>query len=95
MNAKNIPSALDTKFESMDLGLCTARYYMKRLLHDLLTQGESFSGKRPFGNSGWEHELAQPLIMAGVIEGTIEDGYAEPVDEEDYEYALIAMVEAL
>ena len=96
MDRDAIEAALDTKFESMDLGNITARGYLKRLLSDLLTQGESFSGKRPFGNSGWEHDLAKPLIMADAIKGSIdEDGYAEVKDEDEYEQALIALVEAL
>jgi hypothetical protein len=95
MNRDKISAALDTKFDSMDLGEVTARQYLKRLLNDLLMKGECFSGKRPFGNSGWEHDLAKPLILAGVIEGSIEDGYAEPAVDDEYTEALKALVEAL
>ena len=90
-----IAAALDTKFQSMDIGEVTARQYLKRLLSHLLMQGEGFSGKRPFGNSGWENELAQPLIMAGAISGTIEDGYAEPDSDDEYTEALKALVSEL
>lgn len=95
MDINSISDALDTRFDSMDIGTVTARQYLKRLLHDLLMKGESFSGKRPFGNSGWEHELANPLIQAGVISGEIVDGYAEITDEEEYQQALAALVAAL
>lgn len=95
MNIENINDALDTQFESRDLGTLTARKYLKALLGELLLKGEGFSGKRPFGNSGWETELAKPLIEAGVIEGMIDDGYAEPADYGDYDRALEALVEAL
>ena len=96
MDASKIAAALDTSFESMDIGTVTARAYLKRLLHDLLMKGESFSGKRPWGNSGWEHELAMPLSIAGVIDADIEDErYAYPKDEDDYKAALAALVEAL
>ena len=49
--------------------------YLVELLLSLWIQGEGFSGKRPFGNSGWEYELYYPLVKAGVIWGEInEDG---------------------
>lgn len=96
MNADKIAAALDTEFESMDIGRVTPRTYMKALLEELLLKGESFSGKRPWGNSGWEHELAMPLCIAGVIEAEIDDErYAYPKNEDDYEKALVALVEAL
>ena len=90
-----IKLALDTEFQSMDCGIITARDYLKELLLTLVREGESFSGKRPFGNSGWENELAEPLIIAGVIEGKIEDGYAEPANDLAYADALEALVDAL
>jgi hypothetical protein len=41
-------------------------------------EGESFSGKRPFGNSDWEYDLYVPLIQAGFIEGKLDaDGYID------------------
>lgn len=50
--------------------------YLIELLLSLWHQGEGFSGKRPFGNSGWEHELCIPLVKAGLVKGSIdEDGY--------------------
>jgi len=91
-----ISAALDTDFESMDLGVVTARQYLKKLLTAVLMDGESFSGKRPFGNSGWEYELAIPLIKAEAMAGTIdEDGYAQDVDEGEYTEALKRLVAAL
>ena len=93
--ADKIKLALDTEFQSTDCGIITARWFLKLLLMTLLEKGESFSGKHPFGNSGWEYELATPLIMAGVITGQIEDGYAKPDDEAAYQAALETLVEAL
>lgn len=59
----------------------TIRAFLHALLRGVLEQGEGFSGKRPFGDSGWEYELYEPLIRAGVIKGELdEDGYIKKVD---------------
>lgn len=64
--------ALNISFYYADLDeTLTIRDYFKALLDRLWEQGEGFSGKRPFGNSGWEYDLQRPLVMAGVIAGTI------------------------
>lgn len=47
----------------------TIRSYLELLLITLLKEGESFSGKRPFGNSGWEYDLYDALAKAGLIHG--------------------------
>ena len=54
----------------------TIREYLKELLLTLWVEGEGFSGKRPFGNSGWQYDLYKALIIAGAVEGKLdEDGY--------------------
>lgn len=59
-----------------DADASTIRDYLKALLLQLLLEGEGFSGKRPFGNSGWEHDLHKPLITAGLVEGALDEhGY--------------------
>jgi hypothetical protein len=74
---------LEISFESCDLSkTVTIKEYLCELLLALWSEGESFSGKRPFGNSGWEYDLYVPLVRCGAIEGLIdEDGYVERVDE--------------
>lgn len=53
----------------------TVRDYLRILLSTLWKEGEGFSGKRPFGNSGWDFELCEPLVKGGFIPGTFdEDG---------------------
>lgn len=56
-----------------DAGAATIRDYLKALLLTLLAEGEGFSGKRPFGNSGWEYELYLPLIKAGLVAGKLDE----------------------
>lgn len=60
----------------------TIREYLLKILLNVWDEGEGFSGKRPFGNSGWEYELYRPLVQYKIIEGTIdEDGYLGDFDD--------------
>ena len=74
---------LDEKFESNDFdGEITVREYMFKLLEALFLEGECFSGKRPFGNSGWEHDIIKVLIKTKMVDGSLdEDGFIEEVDD--------------
>lgn len=73
--------ALDIVFSSDAGDDLTIRDYFRVLLSTLWDEKEGFSGKRPFGNSGWEYDLYKPLIEAGAIPGKLdEDGYVEAVD---------------
>lgn len=65
---------------------CTIRDYLKGLLVTLWSEGEDFSGKRPFGNSDWQWEIYEAFVMSGHLEGEIdEDGYIDPgsIDERE------------
>lgn len=48
---------LDLPMDDNDAGAKTIREYLVSLVEMLWVEGEGFSGKRPFGNSGWEAEL--------------------------------------
>lgn len=64
-----------------DAGASTVREYLVKLLEQVWIEAEGFSGKRPFGNSGWEYEAYEALVRSDLIEGVIdEDGYLETVD---------------
>ena len=41
--------------------------YLITLSQQVWSKGERFSGKRPFGNSGWEHELYLALAEAKLV----------------------------
>jgi len=49
----------------------TMRDWLRAAFTAFLNEGESFDGKRPLGNSGWENELEMKLSVAGGI--TIDD----------------------
>jgi hypothetical protein len=56
-------------------GSGTVRSYLHDLLTTLWAEGEGFSGKRPFGNSGWDYGLKVALAKAGILAATFdEDG---------------------
>jgi len=58
-------------------------HYFSLLLWTLFDELEGFSGKRPFGNSGWEYELYRALIEAGYVYGWVtSDGDIDHVDDD-------------
>ena len=74
---------LDVKFQSDDLGEITFREYFHKLLQTMWYEDEGFSGKRPFGNSGWSWDLIRGLVATGLVPGRFGDdhsGIAEATD---------------
>jgi len=64
-----------------DADASTVRDYLKALLSTLWTEDEGFSGKRPFGNSGWKYEVYGALVKAGLVKGSLDDeGYVNSCD---------------
>lgn len=90
---ENRLAALEVRFDSDAGKQLTVREYLCKLLTTLWTNGECFSGKRPFGNSGWENDLLRPLISSEFIGGTLdEEGYVEDYNDQevdDYMHSLI------
>lgn len=75
-------AALELRFDSDAGDGGTIRDYFHALLTTLWQEGEGFSGKRPFGNSGWEWDIYKPLIEAEYVDGKLDpDGYIEKCDE--------------
>ena len=68
---------LDLPMGRNDAEADTVREYLKALLTQLWAEGEGFSGKRPFGNSGWEREIYIALVKGRAVPGKIfeEEGY--------------------
>jgi len=92
-----------TKHQALDLRMCdndaqakTIRQYFKLLLIRLIEEKEGFSGKHPFGNSGWAYDLYAPLIKANIITGEFDsDGFVERVNEEKADKLLIELIKLL
>jgi hypothetical protein len=87
---------LDLPLPDNDSGASTMRGYLVALLTTLWHEQEGFSGKRPFGNSGWDYDLYPPLIHAGFVSGEIdEDGYVERVDAKAAHGLVLAAIKSL
>lgn len=73
---------LNVPMSENDAGAATIREYLIKLLAELWEWQEGFSGKRPFGNSGWDYEPLGALLDAGLIDGARdEDGYIDRLDD--------------
>jgi hypothetical protein len=87
---------LDTPMEANDALAETVKGYLVALLASLWREGEGFSGKRPFGNSGWDGELYAALVKAGYITGSFdEDGYLESADDADGDRLISLAIKTL
>jgi hypothetical protein len=77
--------------------------YLGKLLSTLWEEAEGFSGKRPFGNSGWQGPVEVALVRGGVVRGNIIeetygcwlDDYDEPGAEAAVQLAIRAMWEGV
>lgn len=79
-----------------DAEASTIKEYLIKLLTELWEKGEGFSGKRPFGNSGWEYELYLPLVKAGAVNGKLDsEGYIQEVDTDAANTLIFDAIEAL
>jgi hypothetical protein len=87
---------LDCPMGQNDAEAATVRDYLKALLRELWASGEGFSGKRPFGNSGWEYEVYTALVKADLVEGKLDtDGYIEKVDRDTADRLILAAIDTL
>lgn len=70
MNRKEI---IELRFYSDDLDReLSIKEYFHELLKVLWDEKEGFSGKRPFGNSGWEADIAKCLVKNGFVKGKLD-----------------------
>lgn len=71
-----------TPMTDNDAGAKTIGQYLARLSQQVISEVEGFSGKRPFGNSGWQLDIVHALVLNKFIDGELdEDGYVT-----DYSY---------
>jgi hypothetical protein len=64
--------------------------YLIELLKTLWEEQDEFSGKRPFGNSGWDYDLIGCLIANNIIDGKLDEEYGYIIEGDTHKgYALI------
>lgn len=74
---------LDLELPPNPSGATNVRGYLQALLQKLWTLEANFSGKRPFGYSGWQFDLYAPMIAAGLVSGTLdESGAVDSIDDQ-------------
>ena len=74
----------------------TIRQYLIELLKAIWTEGESFSGKRPFGNGGWQYEIYEALVKNHRVQGSFdEDGYLDECDTKKADMIVLEAIESL
>lgn len=80
--SETLTAAAAVRFQSSDLGReVSVLEWLKELLVTLLVEEEGFSGKRPFGNSGWQQDAEVALIKVGILKGSLdEDGYVVEIE---------------
>lgn len=95
MKKVNTDAVLAAKMRPNDANAATVKDYLKTLLTEMWVQEEGFSGKRPFGNSGWQWELYITLVQAGFVSGEISDEELIQFDEKAADDAILAAIKAL
>jgi hypothetical protein len=81
-----VQQLLALPMEPNDSGASTVGGYLVALVHAVWNEEEGFSGKRPFGNSGWQQDLWKPFITHDVVTGELdEDGYVKYLDDFAFE----------
>lgn len=77
----SVKNVLSCPMKENDASASTVGDYLSCLLKTLWEEGEGFSGKRPFGNSGWEYEIYTALAAKGLCGGKLDDfGDIEKLD---------------
>jgi hypothetical protein len=63
------------------VGAHDVQEYLKRLLARLWIEGESFNGKRPFGDSSWQWVIYAAMVRENFVYGLLDDnGFVDEID---------------
>lgn len=93
MEELDFDAILDLPMEENDSGATTIKGYLIALLREVWKEEEGFSGKRPFGNSGWVWDVYKALVQGSIIGGTI--NRYEELDDCDDEAGYAIIMEAI
>jgi hypothetical protein len=78
-----------------DAGATTIQAYLQALLVTLWQEEESFSGKRPFGNSDWQWDVYKALVKGGAVPGKVDDDDLQELDEKLANEVMLEVIEAM
>jgi hypothetical protein len=83
--------------EGNDADAATIRDYLVALVRQVWVENEGFSGKRPFGNSGWQDDLYVTIMRAGLVNGSIDvwNELGEDFDEPAADALILAAIDEL
>lgn len=96
MSTAAVDQLLALELPPNDSGATTVRGYLVELLAELWRTEDLFSGKRPFGNSGWQYDLYTPMVKAGLTPGHLDiDGYVEDMDTAEADALITAAIYSL
>lgn len=80
----------------MDVGGRPFRAMLKDLLTMVLLQGEEFDGKRPWGDSGWEWDIYNAMVVNGFVRGVVDEyGDVDGVDITECDELIMRCVEEI
>lgn len=87
---------LATPMPDNDADAATVRDYLTELLAAVWDEGEDFSPKRPFGNSGWQFDVVAALVKAGYVRGSFDEGgYLADSDDDQARSLVLAAIRHL
>lgn len=87
---------LDVPMGPNDADAATVRDYLLALLTEVWVRDEGFSGKRPFGNSGWKYEVYTALVKAEIIAGKLDhEGLIEECASAEADALILKAIAAL
>lgn len=93
MTEEKIHRAAAVIVEDMNVPLAE---YLRLILIAVWEENEQFSGKRPFGNGGWQFDVYKALVKAELIEGKFdEDGYLDTVNQKEGDELVLAVIKRL
>lgn len=85
-----------TKLDTNDAKASTIGQFLAKLTKTVWIEEEGFSGKRPFGNSGWKGPIIHALILEGHLQGELdEDGYIEDYSTTEFNALMAPVFELL
>lgn len=71
----------------------TIAEYLQELMVKLWIEREGFSGKRPWGDSGWQYDIYVALVKAHVIPGSLDEkGFIEDCDAVEADDIIVRLI---